>query len=67
MIVADHSSTFKAIYSKGNSPIMGYNTKSGAIISGKKKRRLLLEIMKKESKKLKSFQNLQPEHSGQSE
>ena len=46
---------------------MGYNTKSGAIISGKKKRRLLLEIMKKESKKLKSFQNLQPEHSGQSE
>ena len=48
-----------------NPPLMGYNTKNRAtlqelpeksLIPGKRKRKLLLEIEKKEGKKLKSFQ-----------
>ena len=51
-----------------NPPLMGYNIKNGARrlqevpekspISGKRKRKLLFEIEKKESRKLKYFQKL---------
>ena len=63
-----------------NPPLTGCNTKNGATlqklqekspISGKWKRKRLLEIEKKESKKLKRFQKLldadEPELSVQSE
>ena len=48
-----------------NQPLMDYNGNGATLqespeksISGKKKGKLVLEIVKKESEKLKSFQNL---------
>ena len=63
-IAVEKSSKFKAIQWILNPPYMGYNTKNGAAfqelleespILGKRRRKLLLEIEKKEGKKLKSF------------
>ena len=67
-IAVDHSSKFKAILSMINSPLVGYNTENGAKrqklieklpIAGISNMKFLLEIEKKESKKLKSLQKLE--------
>ena len=58
---------FKAIQLTINSPVMGYNTENGATLlelseksqfQRKRRRKLLLNIERKESKKLKIFQKL---------
>ena len=62
VIAVDHTSTFKVIWSLLNPPLMVYNTGNGASfqklrdqsqISGK-----MLEIEKKESKTLNTFQKI---------